>query len=324
VAVSTEAAISKKDANKIRRKAEKSKKRLTEISIGWNAVFLLILTVGVLLTVLPVAIIVIVSFSSKESIAYAGYSFFPTGWSTEGYAIMFKMGRQLVQSYFVSIGYSVSGTAVSLLIMSLYAYVLLQKKFIPRKFLTWFMFFTMIFNGGLVPSYILHTRYLHLNDTFLLFVVSNAAACYSIIILRTFMKTTVPDSLIESACIDGAGHFRIYLTIVMPLLKAGLATMGLFAFVMRWNDWFLAFFYNTDQNLIPLQTLLYRMIKKVEYFTNGDPMSNTPEMQLILRNLPKANLRMAVTVMVVVPIIFAYPFFQRYFEKGMLVGSLKE
>ena len=304
--------------------SSKLNNRLTEIPAAWNVFFVSILSVGALITIVPVALIVIVSFSSKESVAELGYTFFPMSWSLEGYDYLFKLGDQLARSYIVTIQYAVLGTILSVLTMSLYAYVLAQPKFPLRKFLTWFMFFTMLFNGGLVTNYILRTRYLNMQDTFWVLLLNGLADGFSIIILRTFMKSAVPDSIIESARIDGAGHFRTYMTIVMPLLKAGLATIGLFGFVMRWNDWFTAFLYNSKPALIPLQTMLYRMLRQIEFFINNSELMGTMDALEMLKTLPGVNLRMACTVIVIMPIIFAYPFFQQFFVKGMLVGSIKE
>jgi putative aldouronate transport system permease protein len=206
----------------------------------------------------------------------------------------------------------------------MHAYVLAQKNFKLQRFLIWMLFFTMLFGGGLVPGYILNVRYLHINNTFWIFILPGLANAWSIIILRTFIKTTVPDSLIESAKIDGAGHFRIYVTIVIPLLKAGIATIALFGFIGRWNDWFTALLYNDKPSLTPLQTMLYRLQASVEFIKQNSAIASTPEGISYLRNLPSDNLRMAITVMVILPITFAYPFFQRYFIHGMLVGSIKE
>jgi putative aldouronate transport system permease protein len=175
-----------------------------------------------------------------------------------------------------------------------------------------------------VPSYILNTRYLHIANTFWIFILPGLANAWSIIILRTFLKTSVPDSLVESARIDGAGHFRIFIFIVMPLFKAGLATIGLFGFVGRWNDWFTALLYNEKATLIPLQTMLYRLQSNVNFLRDNARIAGTPDGLALIRSLPQDNLRMACTVMVVVPILFAYPFFQQYFVHGMLVGSIKE
>ena len=296
----------------------------TEISGVWNAVFVLILFAAVIITVVPLINVIIVSFSHKDSFAIKGYSFFPTAWSLEGYRYLFRFGQQLWRGYIVSIVYSISGTLLSLTLMSTYAYVLWQRNFPARRFFTWYMFVTMLFSGGLVPSYIIITQYLHINDSFLIFLFNALVSGYSVIILRTFLKTTIQESLVEAALIDGAGHFRIFIQIVLPLFKAGLATIGLFGVVARWNDWFTAVLYINKPELTPLQTVLYRMQEKVAFLVQNAAFASTPDGQEMIRTLPSINLNMACAVATVIPILIAYPFFQQFFQRGLLVGSIKE
>jgi len=304
--------------------AVKRKHYFNQISFGWNVIFNIIMVAAVVLVVMPLALVIIVSFSSTQSITRVGYSFFPAEWSLQGYDYLFKLGTQLKDSYIVSIGYAVVGTAMSLVVMSLYAYVIAQHNFPARRFLTWMLFFTMLFGGGIVPNYILNVRYLKIANTFWIFLLPGLANAWSVIILRTFLKTAVPDSLIDSARIDGAGHFRIFGFIVLPLFKAGIATIGLFGFVQRWNDWFLALLYNDKPTLTPLQTMLYRLQNNINFLRDNAEIAATPDGLLLIKSLPTDNLRMACTVMVILPILLAYPFFQRYFVRGMLVGSIKE
>ena len=282
------------------------------------------LGVFALLFILPVLLIVIVSFSSTDSINQVGYNFFPVEWSLEGYYYTFKMGSQLVYSYLVTIANSVIGTALGLLIMSMYAYVICQKRFWLERGLTWFLFFTMLFGGGLVPSYILNVRYYHLKNTFWILLLAGLLNAYWVIILRTFTKTSIPEALFDSARIDGAGHFTIFFRIVCPLFKAGLGTIGLFSFVARWNDWFTGMLYIENNRLVPLQTLLTQLQNNVDYLKANSRIASTPGGLEMLKNLPGTNLRMACTVLAVVPLLFAYPFFQRYFVQGLVVGSIKE
>ena len=302
----------------------KKKKQLNRINWKWNLVFNIVLGIFALLFLLPVFLIVIVSFSSTESINQVGYNFFPVEWSMEGYYYTFKMGSQLVYSYLVTIANSVIGTALGLLIMSMYAYVICQKRFWLERGLTWYLFFTMLFGGGLVPSYILNVRYYHLKDTFWILLISGLLNAYWVIILRTFIKTSIPEALFDSARIDGAGHFTIFFRIVCPLFKAGLGTIGLFSFVARWNDWFTGMLYIENNRLVPLQTLLTQLQNNVDYLKANSRIASTPGGLEMLKNLPGTNLRMACTVLAVVPILFAYPFFQRYFVQGLTVGSIKE
>lgn len=302
----------------------KKRKELNQINWKWNLVFNIVLGVFALLFILPVLLIVIVSFSSTDSINQVGYNFFPVEWSLEGYYYTFKMGSQLVYSYLVTIANSVIGTVLGLLIMSMYAYVICQKRFWLERGLTWFLFFTMLFGGGLVPSYILNVRYYHLKNTFWILLLAGLLNAYWVIILRTFIKTSIPEALFDSARIDGAGHFTIFFRIVCPLFKAGLGTIGLFSFVARWNDWFTGMLYIENNRLVPLQTLLTQLQNNVDYLKANSRIASTPGGLEMLKNLPGTNLRMACTVLAVVPLLFAYPFFQRYFVQGLVVGSIKE
>ena len=304
-------------------KEAKEVNKLTLISKGWNAVFVIILFFMALLVVIPMLLIAVVSLSSEISIANNGYTFFPSVWSLDGYKYLFKTGDQLADSYLVTIFYAITGTLMSLATMTMFAYVIAQKKFKFSRLLTWLLFFTMLFSGGLVPSYILNVRYLHINDTIWIFLLPTLVNAYYTIILRTFIRTTIPDALFEAARIDGAGHFRIFVNIVLPLFKTGIATVGLFSLVTRWNDWFIGMLYVQNPKLIPLQTLLTKLQDTIDFLKQNAAIAGTPDGVALLRTLPDENLRMACTIVVILPILFAYPFFQRYFVQGLTVGSIK-
>ena len=293
------------------------------IGRGWNALFTTILCLVSLLMIVPLILVVVVSFSSEMSIATNGFSFFPDEWTLEGYRYLAKMGDQVVDSYLITIFYTITGTVMSLAVMSLYAYVLAQRNFRHHTFMTWILFFTMLFGGGLVPSYILNVRYLHIYDTIWVFLLPSLVSAYNVIILRTFIQTTIPESLFEAARIDGANHFQVFAKIVMPLYKAGLATIGLFNVVGRWNDWFTGVLYIENAKLIPLQTLLQKIQDSIEFLKNNAAVAGTPDAIQLLRNMPQQNLRMACMVIIIVPILAAYPFFQRYFVSGLTIGSVK-
>jgi len=297
--------------------------KLTMLSKGWNAVFMVILFIVALLVLIPMFLVIIVSFSSEMSIADNGYSFFPSEWTLDGYKYLFKTGDQLLDSYIVTIFHSLTGTLMSLTVMTMFAYVIAQKSFRHCKLFTWILFFTMLFSGGLVPSYILNVRYLHINNTIWIFLLPSLVNAYYTIILRTFIRTTIPDTLFEAARIDGAGHFRIYASIVLPLFKTGIATVGLFSMVSRWNDWFTGMLYIQNPKLVPLQTLLTKIQNTIDFLKQNAAIAGTPDGVTFLRQLPDENMRMACTMMVVLPILFAYPFFQRYFVQGLTVGSIK-
>jgi len=297
---------------------------LTSISSGWNIIFLVILLLGTLLILVPMALIIIISLSTQASIANRGYSFFPENLTLQAYKYLSQMGDQLLQSYTVTIFYSVAGTFLSLVLITTFAYVISQRNFRYARHLTWFIFFTMLFSGGLVPSYILQVRYLHINNTVWIFLLSGLANAYYIIILRTFIRTSIPGALFDAARIDGAGYFTVFFRIVLPLLKAGIATVGLFSLISRWNDWFIGVLYVENPKLIPLQTMLYKLQDKIDFLKQNAGVAATPDGLALLRSLPDQNLRMACTVIVILPILFAYPFFQQFFVRGLTVGSIKE
>ena len=302
----------------------KQDNKFNVIGRGWNALFTTILCIVSLTMIIPMALVVVVSFSSELSIANKGFSFFPETWTLEGYRYLAKMGDQVLRSYGITIFYTVTGTLMSLTVMSLYAYVLAQRSFRHHKFMTWILFFTMLFGGGLVPSYILNVRYLHIYDTVWVFLLPSLVSAYNVIILRTFIQTTIPESIFEAARIDGANHVQVFGKIVLPLYKAGLATIGLFNVVGRWNDWFTGVLYIENPNLVPLQTLLQKIQSSIEFIKQNAAVAGTPDGIELMRNLPQQNLRMACMIIIILPVLAAYPFFQRYFVSGLTIGSVKE
>ena len=293
------------------------------ISPGANVVLMIVMIFLAALVVLPLVLIVIVSFSSSLSIAHRGYTFFPEEWTLMGYQYLFKSGEQVLQSYLITIFYAVAGTVLSLIIMSMFAFVLSQKQLKGRMFLTFFMYLTMLIHSGLVARYIIYTQVYHIYDTIWVFLLPGLVGGYNIFILRTFINTTIPDSLFEAAKIDGATDFTVYVKIVMPLFKAGLATIGLFRVVGIWNDWFTGFMYAEKSWLIPLQTMLIKIQKNVDFIMSNSELANSPDGLELIKNLPKQSMQMAIFVISTIPILCAYPFFQKYFISGLTIGSVK-
>ena len=289
-----------------------------------NAVFSIVMSVIALLTVVPVVLVFIISITSSVSLTYRGFSFFPISTSFIAYESLFKTGSQLVDSYLVTIAVTLIHTVVSVMIMTMYAYVLAQQRFAAKKFYTFMVFFTMLFSGGLVPSYIINVNVLHLYDSFWILVLSGMVSAFNIIVLRTFISTTIPIELFDAAQIDGATEFRIFWNIVLPLSKAGLATIGLFVLVGKWNEWFTGMLYIDNPKLVPLQTMLTRIQQKIDFIKNNSSIASTPDGIAMLKNMPSEQTRMAILVITTVPILFAYPFFQRYFVSGLTIGSVKE
>ncbi|OBZ07649.1 sugar ABC transporter permease [Bacillus sp. FJAT-27264] len=293
-----------------------------QLSKPWNVLFNLIAGIFAFLCVFPFLFVVIISFTDEGALARDGYRLIPAKWSLGAYRYVFESGDMLLRSYGVTILVTVLGTLVSLLFMSFYAYAISRKSFRYRNFFSFFAFFTMLFNGGLVPTYIVVTQLLHLKDTIWALVLPLAVNAFYIMILRTFYTTSVPDAIIESGKIDGAGEFRIFLTLVLPLSLPGLATIALFSTLGYWNDWFNALLYIDDPNLVPLQSMLMRIETSMQFLLQNS--QNSSLSIEALRSMPQDTSRMAMVVLATGPIIFAYPFFQRYFIQGLTVGAVKE
>ena len=301
--------------------------KFNRISPVSNAILVVLMILLAIVCLYPVLLMTVISFTDQTSFGDKGYSLFPQSWNLEAYRTVAELGSSLWRAYGVTIFRTVVGTLISLACMSMYAFVIAQKNFNCRKFYTYLMFFTMIFNAGMIPSYIINVRYLHLDDTIWILILPGAMVASNVIILRTFITSTIPDALFESARIDGASNFRVFGQIVLPLFKPGLATIGLFCVVSRWNEWFTAILYlNERTDLTPVQTVLQRIQQNMEYIQEQlkhSAGSMTPEQMEAYRNMPTESFRMAITVIATVPILFAYPFFQRYFIEGLTIGSVK-
>lgn len=297
--------------------------KINRVKPATNVVFSVVLSICAVLTVIPMLLVFSISISSSESLTYNGFSLFPSGITFTAYESLFKTGSQLMDSYIVTIVVTLASTILSVLIMSMYAFVLAQKRFTARKFYTFIPFFTMLFSGGLVPGYIINVNYLHLYDSIWILILTDMVNVFNVIVLRTFISTTIPEEMIDAAQIDGADEFCIYAKIVLPLAKAGLATIALFVLVTKWNDWFIGMLYIDNPKLIPLQTMLTRIQQKIDFIKNNSSVASTPDGMALLQSMPTEQTRMAIVIVSTVPILFAYPFFQRYFIQGLTVGSVK-
>lgn len=270
--------------------------------------------------VLPLLLVVVVSFSSEQSIFQNGYSFFPSEWSLAAYEFFFKLGDQLVRSYAITIFVTAAGTLFSLAITAMFAYVLSRSDYAYNRIFTLLLLFTMLFNGGIVATYMVNTQWLKMGDSLSALIFPMSLNAFYVIVLRTFYKS-IPMEIIEAARIDGAGEFKTFFRIVLPLSKPGLATIGMFTTIAYWNDWFLGMLYIIDQKKYPVQTLLWSMQNSLEFMKQSS--ANALEYAEMAANAPTDSGRMALTVLVVLPVLLAYPFFQKYFVKGLTVGGVK-
>ncbi|MEF9878417.1 MAG: carbohydrate ABC transporter permease [Clostridia bacterium] len=294
------------------------------ISRPTNAVITLLLFLTTVVCVLPLLLIYSISFSSEASISQYGYSFWPREFSLSAYNYLMKTGDQLVQSYFITIVVTLLGTAISLFVVSMFAYVISRRDFRYRGVFAFFVFFTMLFNGGMVPSYIINVNMLHLNDTIWALILPLLVNGFYIMVMRTFYSTTIPVSILDAAKIDGAGEFRTFFRIVAPLSKPAFATVGLFTMIGYWNDWMMAMLYITNQKLAPIQYTLMKVQNNLEFVKQSAKYLTSVDGMQLAMNTPTDSAQMALTVLVATPLLVAYPLFQKYFVKGLTIGGVKE
>ena len=297
--------------------------RLNSVSAGTEAVMNVVLALFSLCCIIPFIFVVIISFSSEESIRTIGYSFWPMAWSTDTYAYAFEKLPQIWRSFFNSVLITGIGTVLSTLICVLYSYALYRPDFKYRNFFNFFSFFVMLFGGGLVPTYIISKQVLGLSENYAALIVPLLVSPFNIIVMLTFFKSSVPLELIEAATIDGSGEYSTLFRIVLPIAKPGIATIALLNALAYWNDWFQSLLYIRQNKVLqPLQALLMELQNNVEYLNRMIGQMGTAAIMEAQR-APNQTLRMALVVMIVVPIACAYPFFQRYIVAGLTIGSVK-
>lgn len=265
--------------------------------------------------IIPLLLVLSASFSDEAAIGQYGYTLWPRSFSLFAYTYILSDPTQIVGAYGVTLFVTAVGTAVSLLISSCLAYVLSRKDFAYGRKFSFFVYFTMLFNGGLVPSYMLVTQVLGLKNSVWALILPYVIIPWFVLLLRTYFAE-IPESLVESAKLEGAGEFRILSSIVLPLSLPAMATVGLFIILMYWNDWYLALLYVDESEKFPLQYLLYNIMQNLAAI-RANPM---PGMEI---KLPGENTRMAIAVLATGPILFVFMFVQRFFIAGLKVGAIK-
>ena len=270
----------------------------------------------------PVLLVFIAAFTDEVYITQHGFSFLPQKWSMNGFNSVLRYGTQLLRSYGVTIGVTVVGTLLGLLIMSMYAYSISRRDFRLSKFLSIYLLIPMLFNGGQLSGYIVFTGYYHLKDSLLLLILPLCVTTMNVIILRTYIANSIPNELMEAATIDGAGDYRTFFQITLPLMKPALAAVGFMLATAYWNDWQNALLYIDSASKQPLQLLLINIQKSIEFLLNN---SNVPASARAAMGgtIPQYSATMATVLVVIAPIMVVYPFFQKYFVKGLTVGSVK-
>ena len=274
------------------------------------------------LIVMPFWMLVSVSFSNEMDIALNGYSFWPRVFDLAAYKYVFNNPGSILQAYKITAIFSFCAMVLAVLLQSMAAYPLTRKSLKGRRFISFYFYFVTLFSGGLVPTYILITQYLHLGDTILVYIIPGLIGPFNIFMMRTFFSG-IPDSIIESAHIDGASELRIYATFILPLSKPVLATVALTTFLSKWNDWNTSMLYINDDSLISLQYLLQKIMKNIEVLQNIGGQEAAIDSLIDVSKIPTETVRMAMAVVVAGPALVIFPFFQKYFVKGLTVGSVK-
>ena len=311
--------INYKQLAKAEKKASKHSEARNQISKGTNALFNVLLVVACLLTLFPLWIIIVSSITSESALTTYGYRLWPLEFSGNAYTYLFRDGSVILTAYKNTLIATLSGTVLSVITVGLYAYALSRPDFKFKKFFTFFSFFTMLFGGGMVSYYNMCRSVLGLKDTVYALFLPMSFSAYWVIIMRTFYQSSVPEAIIESARIDGSGEWRTLIQIVCPLAIPGFATVGLFSAIGIWNDFRNCLLLNDKAQYFNLQYTIYQTMNNLRFLKeNASRMGGVN-----VANLPAETFRMAMAVVTVGPIIMAYPFFQRYFVKGLTVGAVK-
>jgi len=303
-------------------KKDKSGQSLNQIKTSTNIVFNLVFLILAVMCVIPLLFVFSISITDEEVLRTNGYQLVPQVLSASAYEFLWNERITILRATIMSVVVTVVGTVISIALNTSMGYVVSRRNFKLRKIYTWMLFIPMVFNGGMLASYVVVNNILKLNNNIWALILPLACSAFSVTICRTFFRTTVPDSIIESAKIDGAGQFRIWSQIVLPISKPVMATIGMFAAFGYWNDWFQASLYIQDTKKQTLQSLLNQMQKNIEYIANN-PYGGL-SLQEYRLSMPTESVRMAIAIVIIVPIACTYPFFQKYFISGLTVGSVKE
>ncbi|PYI51968.1 sugar ABC transporter permease [Paenibacillus flagellatus] len=269
----------------------------------------------------PFAMVVIISLSDEQSILHNGFQLIPDKITFLSYQYFLKTPDTILRAYGVTITVSIVGTLLSLVLTSTMGYTLSRKDYALHRVTSFYVFFTMLFSGGLVPFYILMTQVLHLKDTIWALIVPGLLSPFYVLIMKGFMAK-IPIEIIESAKMEGAGEWRIYVQLILPLSKPSLATLGLFIMFNYWNEWFNALLFINDEKLVPLQLLLVRALSSLDIITSR-PEFLTAGVSLDMAAFPKTSAKFAVAVLSAGPMLLVFPFFQRFFVKGLTIGAIK-
>ena len=285
----------------------------------FNRVATIILTFLVIVTLLPIVLLVIASFTKEQVLVQNGYTFFPKALSLDAYYYMVKQGAVIVRSYGVSFLVTVLGTVMSVVVTTTLAYPMARKSFRYKNVLSFFVFFTMLFNGGIVPSYIMWSRFFHIKNTLWALIIPNyMVTAFNVILVKNFYQNNVPDALVEAAQIDGASELKTFYSIMFPLSRPVVATISLFTGLCYWNDWTNGLYYVDNEKLFSIQLLLMKIMNNIQALKANTALMGTGTVEL-----PGTSVRMAMAFVGILPILIVYPFVQKYLVEGVVIGAVK-
>ncbi|MCM3630609.1 carbohydrate ABC transporter permease [Paenibacillus glycanilyticus] len=288
----------------------------SEVIVRWFGY--IVISIFALSCLLPFLLILGTSLTTESAIKKFGFNFWPKEFTTFAYKIVFENPDMMVGSYIVTIGITVVGTALGLFLVAMTGYALQRPDFGYRNSISFFIYFTTLFSGGLVPFYLLVTQYLSLKDSYMAVLLPGLLSPFLIIMMKSFVRS-IPHAITESAKIDGAGDFTIFIRLILPMTTPALATIGLFIALGYWNEWYNSMlFLSPNMEYRPLQLFLYNVITSADFIRNSAAASNVE-----LRDVPLESMKMATAVVATGPVILFYPFVQRYFIKGITVGAVK-
>ena len=287
----------------------------------WNILLDIIFLLIAVMCIYPVLLVIGVSFTDETALADFGFKVIPKVWSLDSYRYIVSAGGTIMRAYGITAFVTIVGALTSTFVVALYAYPLSRKDFAYRKVFMFMAFFTMLFSGGVVSWYMICTNMLHLKNTVWALILPYVMNAWHVIVMRSFFSMSIPSAIIESAKIDGAGEWKIFFRLVLPLAVPGLATIGLFATLTYWNDWTLPLYFITEPKMYNLQFLLQSMISNIQMLTENSALMGSTN---LLANVPKEGARMALCIIATGPILIVYPFFQKYFIQGLTVGAVKE
>lgn len=280
----------------------------------------IILGIFTVLTLFPVLLLVAGSFTKESALITGGYTPVPREFSLDAYRYLAQKFYSVGRAYLVTVGTTVAGTLVSLLLTSSIAYPMARSTFKYRNALAFFVYFTMLFNGGIVPAYIMWTKFFHIQNTYAALVIPNLLmSAFNVLLVRNYYRNSIPPALYESAMLDGASECGIFIRIVLPLAVPVISTVALFTALAYWNSWTNAMYYVTDPEYFGIQNYLMRIMKNIEFLR-----SNTDAVDETVITLPGQSIRMAIALIGILPVMVVYPLVQKYFIKGIVIGAVKE